>query len=93
LEVTIISATARLLVVLATGTLLAAACSGSNRIESIFPAVNAPPNPAILPTPQYEAQKRSGQPGKHDVKPQEAKRPTPQQPTQVQTQSANAAEE
>jgi len=92
LEVTIISATARLLVVLATGTLLAA-CSGSNRIESIFPAVNAPPNPAILPTPQYEAQKRSGQPGKRDVKPQEAKQPTPPQPTQVQTQSANAAEE
>jgi len=90
--VTIISATARLLVVLVTGTLLAA-CSGSSRIESIFLSVNAPPNPAILPTPQHEAQKRSGQPGKRDVKPQEAKQPTPPQPTQVQTQSANAAEE
>jgi len=92
LEVTIISATARLLVVLVTGTLLAA-CSGSSRIESIFLLVNAPPNPAILLTQQNERQKRSGQPGKRDVKPQEAKQPTPPQPTQVQTQSANAAEE
>ena len=62
---------------------------GSPRLAQ---AVNAPPNPAILPTPQYEAQKRSGQSGKRDVKPQEAKQPTPQQPTQVQTQSANAEE-
>ena len=62
---------------------------GSPRLPQ---TMNAPPNRAILPTPEYEVQKRSGQPGKRDVKPQEAKQPTPQQPTQVQTQSANAEE-
>jgi hypothetical protein len=91
--VTIISATARIFAVLAIGTLLAA-CSGSNRVEGILPGlVNAPPNPAILPQPLYEAQKRSGQAGKRDVKPQEAKQ-LPQQPPQVQAQqSASAVEE
>jgi len=54
---------------------------------------NAPPNPAILSRPQYQMQQRSGQVGKGNVKPQEAKQP-PQQPPQVQAQqSASAAEE
>ena len=91
-EVTVITATARFSA-LAIGALLAA-CSGSNRVEGILPGlVSAPPSPAILPQPLYEAQKRSGQTGKRDVRPQEAKQ-LPQQPPQAPAQqSASAAEE